>query len=390
MAVTETTTESWGSRLGSSIKGVLIGLVLFIAGFPVLFWNEGNAVRTRKALEEGQGACVPVASIDKVDPAQEGKLVHMTGKADTKDVLKDDAFGVTRNAIKLKRKVEMYQWVETKTTTETKNAGGSVTKTTTYDYKKDWREKPVDSSSFKEAGHDNPATMEWSTEKWTAANVSFGAFRLSGGQIASIGAAQTLALPTNFVCPVARVQVKGNTIWVPNAATRNNPKNVRDVAAQPRVGDLRVTFTEVLPHVVSLVAKQQGDTFGAFVASNGKKVQLLTDGEKSSEEMFADAQSANTMMCWIIRLVGVGLMFIGLTMFFKPLSVLADVLPILGDLVGMGTGFVAGVLSLVCGLSTIAVAWLFYRPVLGVALFAAVAALVVLLLKRRAARKAAA
>lgn len=43
MAVTETTTESWGSRLGNSIKGVIVGLGLFVLGFPVLFWNEGNS-----------------------------------------------------------------------------------------------------------------------------------------------------------------------------------------------------------------------------------------------------------------------------------------------------------------------------------------------------------
>lgn len=30
MAVTETTTESWGSRLGNSIKGVIVGLGLFV------------------------------------------------------------------------------------------------------------------------------------------------------------------------------------------------------------------------------------------------------------------------------------------------------------------------------------------------------------------------
>lgn len=46
MAVTETTTESWGSRLGNSIKGVIVGLGLFVLGFPVLFWNEGNSVKT--------------------------------------------------------------------------------------------------------------------------------------------------------------------------------------------------------------------------------------------------------------------------------------------------------------------------------------------------------
>ena len=77
MAVTETTTQSWGSRLGSSIKGVLIGLALFVGGFPVLFWNEGNTVKTRKALEEGEGACVAVESVAEVNPENEGLLVSL-------------------------------------------------------------------------------------------------------------------------------------------------------------------------------------------------------------------------------------------------------------------------------------------------------------------------
>ena len=62
MAVTETTTESWGSRISGSFKGVIGGLALFIGGFPVLFWNEGNSVKTAKAIDEGEGACVSVES----------------------------------------------------------------------------------------------------------------------------------------------------------------------------------------------------------------------------------------------------------------------------------------------------------------------------------------
>ena len=50
MAVTETTTESWTSRLGGAVKGVVIGLGMFVAAFPLLFWNEGNCVKTAKAL----------------------------------------------------------------------------------------------------------------------------------------------------------------------------------------------------------------------------------------------------------------------------------------------------------------------------------------------------
>ena len=163
MAVTETTTQSWGSRLGSSIKGVLIGLALFVGGFPVLFWNEGNTVKTRKALEEGEGACVAVESVAEVNPENEGLLVHMTGRADTKDVLSDAQFGVSDTAIKLEREVEMYQWNEESHEKKKKNLGGSETTTTVYTHKMVWSSQVLDSPSHPEEGQTmvNPGAMEF-------------------------------------------------------------------------------------------------------------------------------------------------------------------------------------------------------------------------------------
>ena len=58
------------------------------------------------------------------------------------------------------------------------------------------------------------------------------------------------------------------------------------------------------------------------------------------------------------------MMFFGLSMVLKPLSVLTDVLPFLGDLVEMGSSLVAFLIALPCALVVIAVAWLFFRPVL--------------------------
>lgn len=387
MAVTETTTQSWGSRLGDSVKGVIAGFVLFILGFPVLFWNEGNSVRTAKALDEGEGACVPVESIEKVDPEMDGQLVHMTGRATTSDVVSDDQFGVSATAIALVRKTEMFQWVEHSETREKKKIGGSVEKTTTYTYSQEWVGAPVDSSGFKESGHDNPGFIEFPSEEKRAANVAFGAFRLSEGQIARIGSAQAYAFPTDFVCKVERVQRQGGTIYVPNRATRDNALNNRDVASQPRVGDMRVTFSVVLPHDISIVAKQKGDTFVGYLAKTKKKIDMLSDGVKDAAEMFEAARSANTMMTWIIRLAGFLLMYIGLSMVLKPLSVLADVLPILGDIVGIGTGLVAGVVAFVCALVTIAIAWIFYRPVLGILLLVGAGAALFLLWKKKSAKK---
>ena len=389
MAVTETTTESWGSRLGGSIRGVIVGLALFVGGFPVLFWNEGNSVKTAKAIDEGEGACIAVDSNAQVDAEYEGKLVHMTGKADTKDVLSDATFGVSATAIKLKREVEMYQWVEDARTTEKKKMGGSVEKVTTYTYKKEWSSHAIDSSDFKEQGHDNPGVIEFPEEAQLAANVTFGAFRLSEKQIGKIGSSRGFAFPTNFTCALPRVQVKGNTIYVPNAETRNNPLNNRDVATQTRIGDMRVTFRVIYPHDVSIIAKQKGDSFVDYTAKNGKKLNYLANGVEDAASMFETARTNNAIMTWLIRIGGFLMMFFGLSMVFKSMSVLADVLPILGNLVELGTGFVAGLIALVCSLITIAVAWIFFRPVLGIILLVIAGALVGLLIKKQMAAKAA-
>ena len=387
MAVTETTTESWGSRLGGSIKGVVIGGALFIAGFPVLFYNEGNSVKTARAIDEGEGACIAVESNANIDQEYNDKLVHMSGKADTQDVLADDAFGISATAIRLERQVEMYQWIEESREQKKKKLGGSEETVTTYTYKKDWVSHAIDSSGFKESGHDNPGSMEFESDKMQASNVSFGAFRLNDDQIGCIGLAQDYKYPTNFVCKVERVKVAGKWIYVPNAETRNNPKNVRDVASQTRIGDMRVSFRVVYPHEISLIAKQHGDTFVAYTAKNGKKLSYLADGIKDAAEMFETARTNNAIVTWLVRIGGFLLMYFGLSMIFKPLSVLADVLPILGDIVEMGMNLVAGLIALICALVTIAIAWFFYRPILGGILLAVAAFFAWKLIQKRKTAK---
>lgn len=388
MAVTETETVSYGSRIGGSFKGILPGVILFIAAFPLLFWNEGRAVKTARALDEGQGAVVEVDSNKSVDPDNEGRLVHMTGRADTKDVLRDPVFGVAENCIRLERKAEIYQWVEHSETKEKKNVGGSVTKTTTYTYSLEWCGDAVNSSGFKESGHDNPpAGLEFKSERWQAENVSFGAFRLSERQVGRVGAARDYLIPPSFTSLVDRVQIAGNVIYVPEKATRENRLNDRNVQSQPRAGDMRITYRIVTPHDISLVAKQRGDSFVPYTSKKGDgyKVDMLRDGVADSDEMFETARSGNALMTWILRLVGWLVMFIGIRKVLAPIPTLGDVLPFLGGILSAGTGFIAGVVSVVLTLVVVAVAWIFYRPVLAVVLLVLAGAGVFLLLKKRGA-----
>jgi len=192
---TEVTHESWFSRLGNAIKGVLLGLVLCVVSFPLLWWNEGRAVRTAKGLKEAGGAVVSV-SADKVDPAQDKELVHMTAEATTEETLADPDFKLSAPAIKLRRHVDMYQWKENKRTEERKKAGGSADKVTTYTYEKTWSDESLDSSRFQEGEkHANPAARRFSGREETAQEVRFGAFTLSPGLLAQFN--QYTPLPLN-------------------------------------------------------------------------------------------------------------------------------------------------------------------------------------------------
>jgi hypothetical protein len=135
----------------------------------------------------------------------------------------------------------------------------------------------------------------------------------------------------------------------------------------------------VQPADVSVVSKQAGNSFEAYQASAGMNIEMLKRGVFTAQAMFESALRENTMLTWILRGVGFLLMWIGLSLFFRPLSVLGDVIPMIGSLLAFGTGLFAFVISMGLSIGTIGVAWIFYRPVLGIILLAvAIAPLVML------------
>lgn len=378
MAYTEVTNQSWFSRIGGAIKGVLVGILLVIIAFPVLFTNEGRAVRRSKTLKEGAGEVISIPA-DKVDSANSGKLVHVTGRAETEAVLSDSVFGVSANAIHLKRKVEMYQWKEN-VSSKTKNKVGGGTETTkTYTYEKVWDDSLIKSGDFKESGHDNPGGMPFDSRTYTADTVSLGAFKLSSSLVDSINNHQKLDVPSDMTIPdnlAERVKINDSGFY-----SGVNP-------AAPEIGDTRITFEVVYPTDISIVAKQTGNSFEPYSPpKSGGSIQLLEIGIVSADAMFKSAQASNRMLTWILRLVGFFLFFIGFSMIFRPFKVLGDVMPIMGKIVGAGAGMIAFLLATMLSLAVIAVAWVTYRPLIGIPLLIIVIGLIVLIIKKLASAK---
>ncbi len=373
--VTEVTSQSWFSRIGGAFKGVLFGLVMLLASFVLLFWNEGRAVKRHKALQEGSGLVVSVDAA-KMDPAHEGALIHLSGEAATTETLSDPDFPVSENALRLRRAVEIYQWRESESRKTRKKLGGGSETVTTYSYNRGWSSNLEDSSRFKEpSGHENPTSIRFPASEETAREVSLGGYHLSEGDVRRIDRWEDVGVAEAAVLPEG-ARARDGGIYV-----GRNPD-------APEVGDLRIRFGVVRPTTISLVGMQQGQTIGDYRTTNGDTIHVLEVGSHDAAAMFQSAESANQTLTWILRGVGFVVMFLAFLMMLSPLKVLADVVPFIGTIVGSGTALISFLVAAVFSLGTIAIAWIVYRPPVGIGLLVlmAGAGVMVIMTMRRSRR----
>jgi hypothetical protein len=386
-SVTKVTRHSYGSRLMDSIKGVAAGAVMVLIAFPLLFWNEGRAVTTAKSLAELAGDLVTVAP-DTIDGSHDGKPVHTTGEAVTEATVSDASFGITEEgALKLRRVVEMYQWQERTETETVQNVGGSEDRITTYHYDTVWSENHIDSSRFEESyDHQNPSRMPYQGAEQVASPITLGAFTLSDRLVTQIRSAEPRRFSDEDLANVpadVREAAEGRPLTV-----RDGVLYASHTPGSPMVGDFRVRFEVVRPQTVSVIARQSGSDLVPHQTQAGDAIARLQIGVHEADAMIAAAEAENTMMTWILRAVGFFLMFMGFNLVFKPLSVAGSVLPLLGNILAAGTGIVAFALAFGLSMITIAVGWLFYRPLAGILLLA-VGGAAIYGIKRLGAKKAA-
>jgi len=383
MAYQETITTGYGSRVKQSFKSIATGFTLFLGATAMLWWNEGNSVKTADMLEEAQGVCVVMEDPSKKDASLEGQLVCGTAMAVTEDLLTDKDFGLSVNAISMKRKVEYYQWHETKTEETKEKSDGSEKKIVTYDYRRDWSSTPIGSSKFKQHyGHVNVVLAEFEDGEQWAEHVSFGAYSLNNSLIHSINTYEPLRpdLSDDVLRQLDKtIQASYERHYTKKEGLNSNDLNYVHVSdnqlylglepGSPTVGDVRIKFEKVAPsHEVTVVAVVNGDGFGPFKAKNGYMLEKLVMGKKDMDQFFEDEQETNTFNTWAYRILGIIMVIGALKLIFGFVVTLTKIVPFLSTIVGWGVGVICTVLGVVWSLIVIAIAWLFYRPIVGIAL----------------------
>lgn len=198
-------------------------------------WQSANAPNATPAAPRA-------VAIDRIDPANEGRHVLVSGALRATVPARDTELGIgPANAIALLRQVEMRQWQETC------SAG-------TCEYALVWADKPIDWHAFRTpSGHANSMPFPFSSQRFLAAGVRLGAFKVDPALAAT--AAEPVAYPIHIA------QLPPNL-----AATFREDAGVLytgTTGAAAAAGDLRIGYRIVPAGQQRLNAIQKGDRLAA-------------------------------------------------------------------------------------------------------------------------------
>lgn len=397
MAFTETRTTGYGSRLSNSCMGIPMGIILFLVATALLWWNEGRAVHRAQDIKQVAKTAQSIGDISNANTSLDGQLIHTTGTASTEDILSDDLFGIKTNALAIVRSAEYYQWKENEKHETKDKLGGKQEEIITYTYERDWTADPINSSRFKDPDYQGVNNVIWEIEdmRVIASNVSFGTYTLPELFISDIVSKQSdnvLPLMISADNPALK-QLNENVMKALGENVRPEAAQVKDSLAyvhvfgnqvyigfnpsNPSIGDIRLTFEQLAPSCnISLIAVPTNGTFTTFQAKHDANEYELRVGTWTLDQMIKQANDENATLTWILRILGVIIVIAALKMIFGILVTILKLVPFLASIMNLGVSLVCGVLGFVWSLIVIAIAWIFYRPLLGIALLVIAAGLV--------------
>uniref|UniRef100_A0A7S1ITN9 Transmembrane protein 43 n=1 Tax=Eutreptiella gymnastica TaxID=73025 RepID=A0A7S1ITN9_9EUGL len=341
-----------GEQVKDVMCGVIFGIVLIFVSFGLLWWNEGSAVQVQEALDEVLHQVLDIRA-GQVRPEFEAKLMCISGTI-SEQVITDDESGISVRGLRLQRSSEVFQWKEEVDERHENGPNGERVTHKTYRYPTQWSSHLIDSNRFKETKYPpNPTYKAVETRTFEPHEISMEAFLLPPALVAKLSGARTwVPQSEGFTLSGFHFYRVGDQFYSGSGSYN-----------APQVGDLRVSYSVVPAGQATIIGVQRGREVHPYRAKNGRTVHLLLRGIHDSASIIRDEQSTNMFWTWLLRVGGFILMWTGLGMVMGPLDYALSWIPILGGLgrfaLSLGTFTVAGVLSSL----TIAMAWIWCRPI---------------------------
>jgi hypothetical protein len=254
----------------------VLGATLVFAGVAlaavtaraVLQFDTVSALHGGQVIDLGQDAVAGTVPY--------GHMVRVVGIPRVVEPARDPEFNFSVATPTLSRHVEMFQWHEVQ-------LGANV------QYELDWADHWIDDRDFRDPqGHANPHGLPLSDERFESPAVQIGNLRLSPVLRRVLPGAATVApdvasLPPNLAASFTR---QGNYL--------QTSQRVND----PQLGDVRVSWDQVPPRLMTIVARLEGDQLvPAEGTADGQGYQVAI-GNVRLHELFPDLPSAPEAVNW--------------------------------------------------------------------------------------------
>lgn len=260
----------------------LLGLVMTLGAIGLIGWNEWRGLRSGQALDAGARQVVSVAST-RINPTRDGALVHVSGVASSPSPLRDAEVGLAANALRLERRVSMYQWrrEQRETTSADSGVGGR------YTYDAVWSDRPEDAGDRAPGPGGRNPEFPIKAASFTAPDARLGAFALDRTVLARADGATPLILDAAMQSAArqalaARSDLRPAHVAADQIYLGADPRT-------PKVGDVRITYALVPHGPFSVVARQSSGRLDAWSA-DGAPLILASSGVLTAPEMFQAAR----------------------------------------------------------------------------------------------------
>lgn len=264
------------------------GMALLVLGIVLAALTERSLGNYRLALALHGGEVVDLGHSMEPRDGLQGRMVRISGTPRVVEAPYDADFNLQVATPVLARNVQMFQWRELR-------LGGSVT------YELDWADTPQDSSRFAQPnGHANPGPFPIAGKRFAAGNVELGGYRLDPTLVQALPGSEPVtpnakALPANLA---ASFSLHYNAL-----VTSARPDD-------PRLGDLRVSWTAVPLQEVTIIARVDGDRLVAVSNTADGKGYEVNVGDSPLLDMRPD-MAAQPALVWLRRILAVLLVAAG-------------------------------------------------------------------------------
>ncbi|CAG9575776.1 unnamed protein product [Danaus chrysippus] len=337
----------------------IMSMILFTGVTYFLVWSECQTIQSNLMLEDLISAAESIDVFTK-DEAEhyESKVVHIIGPLRILEPISEPDYNIHVQAVKLRKRVQMYQWIEETTETDNFLSEPAEESQKTYWYHKDWRDYVVDSSLFYiRPGHHNPTSMPMFSETHIADDVKIGWMFLG-----------------------MDVKRKVNDYYEIWSDTRPDRSDIKlhsgfyyhgNSALEHEIGDLRIHFSyagreDDIYTAVGLVERATLQPYSAERFPTADPISLLRKGSYSLKQLHdLEKRDANTHT-WKYRLLGFVQVFASaMTLHPEWLTLFLQCQWISSNLRRCTRLWVNLVLSFSYTLFVVSMPWLVHKPALG-------------------------